>query len=46
MARTSFGPYKIVRDMGGSSHLGLIMALCQERNSDNLGILFDVECTH
>ena len=26
MARTSLGPWKFVRDMGSSSHLGLIMA--------------------
>ena len=38
MARTSLGPQKIVRDMGSSSHWGLIMVLGQEANSDNLGI--------
>ena len=41
MARTSLGPWKFVRDMGSSSHRGLIMAPIQEANSDNLGYLFD-----
>ena len=40
MARTSMGPQKIVRDMGSSSHWGIIMVPGQEGNSDNLGILF------
>ena len=40
MARTSFGPQKIVRDMGGSSHWGLIIVPSQEANGDNLGIFF------
>ena len=38
MARTSLGPQKIVRDMGSSSHWGLIMVPGQEANSNNLGI--------
>ena len=37
MARTSLGPWKFVRDMGSSSHWGLILAPVQEANSDNLG---------
>ena len=41
MARTSLGPKKIVRDMGGSSHQGLIMVPGQEANGDTLGIFFD-----
>ena len=40
MARTSLGPWKFVRDMGSSSHWGLIMAPVQEANSDNLGKSF------
>ena len=40
MARTSLGPQKIVRDMGGSSHCGLIMVPSQEANGDNLGVFF------
>ena len=40
MARTSLGPWKFVRDMGSSSHWGLIMAPVQEANSDNLGKYF------
>ena len=53
MARTSLGSWKLVRDMGSSSHLRLIMAPVQEANSDNLGKSFRfstqclyVECTH
>ena len=53
MARTSLGPWKFVRDMGSSSHGGLIMAPVQEANRDNLGKSFRfstqrlyVECTH
>ena len=53
MARTSLGPWKFVRDMGSSSHWGLIMAPVQEANSDDLGKSFRfstqwlyVECTH
>ena len=53
MARTSLGPWKFVRDMGSSSHRGLIMAQVQEAKSDNLGKSFRfstqrlyVECTH
>ena len=38
MARTSLGPWKFIRDMGSSSHWGLIMALGQEAYGDNLGI--------
>ena len=37
MARTSLRPWKFVRDMGSSSHWGLIMAPAQKANSDNLG---------
>ena len=40
MARTSLEPWKFVRDMGNSSHWGLIMAPVQEANSDNLGKSF------
>ena len=40
MARTPLGPWKFVRDMGSSSHWGLIMAPGQEANSDNLGKSF------
>ena len=53
MARTSLGPWKFVRDMGSSSHWGLIMTPVQEANSDNLEKSFRfstqwlcVECTH
>ena len=42
MARTSLGPYKIVRDMGSSSHWGLIMVPGQEVNSDNLRNFFSM----
>ena len=37
MARTSLRQWKFVRDMDSSSHLGLIMAPCQDENDDNLG---------
>ena len=37
MARRSLGPWKFIRDMGGSSHWGLIMPPGQEANGDNLG---------
>ena len=40
IARTSLGPGKFVRDMGNSSHWGLIMAQGQEANGDKLGISF------
>ena len=40
MVWTSLGPQKIVRDMGSSSHWGLIMVPDQEENRDNLGIFF------
>ena len=40
MARTSFGPWKFVRDMGSASHRRLIMASGQEANGDNLGKSF------
>ena len=40
MARTSLGPWKLVRDMGSSSHRELIMAPGQEANSDNIGKSF------
>ena len=53
MSRTSLDPWKFVRDMGSSSHWGLIMAPVQEANSDNLRKSFRfstqwlyVECTH
>ena len=53
MARTSLGPWKFVRDVSSSSHWGLIMALVQETNSDNLGKCFQfskqwlyIECIH
>ena len=39
-AQTSLGPWKFVRDLGSSSHLGLIMAPDQIANSDNLGDSF------
>ena len=42
MARTSLGSKKIVRDMGRSSHWGLIMVPGQEANSDNLGNFFSI----
>ena len=42
IARTSLGPKKIVRDMGGSSHWGFIMVPGQEADSDNLGICFSI----
>ena len=37
MARTALGPWKFIRDMGSSSHWGLIMAPGQEANVDNSG---------
>ena len=40
MARTALRPWKFVRDMGSSSHSGLIMTSDQEANSDNLGKSF------
>ena len=40
MARTSLGPWKFVRDIGSSSHLGLIMAQGQEANGDKLSCFF------
>ena len=40
MARTSLGPWKCVRDMGSSSHWGLIVVPSQEASGDNLGIFF------
>ena len=40
MAQTSLGPWKLARDMGSSSHLGLIMVPGQEANNNNLGIFF------
>ena len=53
MARTPLGPWKFVRDMGSSSHWGLILAPVQEANNDNLGKSFRVStqwlyvvCTH
>ena len=36
MAKTSFGPWQFVREVGSSSHWGLIMAPGQEADSDNL----------
>ena len=41
MAQTSLVPWKFIRDMGSLSHLGLIIALGQEANSDNLGKFYD-----
>ena len=40
MARTFWGPYKIVRGIHSSGHWGVIKMPGQEANSDNLGILF------
>ena len=40
MARTSLGPWEIVRDMGSSSHWRLIMVPGQEANGGNLGKSF------
>ena len=40
MARTPFGPWKSVRDMGSSSHWGLIMVPGQKQNNDNLWIFY------
>ena len=37
IARTCLGPKKFVRDMGSSSHWGLIMTPDQEANSNNWG---------
>ena len=39
-ARTSFGPWKFVRDIGSSSHWGLIIVSGQEANEDNPGTYF------
>ena len=40
MAWTFLGPWKFVRDMGRSSHWGLLLAPGQEANDDGLGIFF------
>ena len=40
MTGTSFGSWKIVRDMGSSSHWRLIIVPDQEANGDNLGMSF------
>ena len=40
MARTIFGPWKIVWDTGSSSHRGLDMVPGQEANDDYLGKYF------
>ena len=40
VVQTSLGPWKFIREMGSSSHRGLIMAPCQEANGDNLGKSF------
>ena len=40
VTRTSLGPWECVRDMGSSSHCGLIVAPGQEENGDNLGKSF------
>ena len=40
MTKTSLGPWKLVLNMGSSSHWELIIARCQEANSDNLGMPF------
>ena len=37
-SKTSFVPWKFIRDMGSSSQCALIMAPVQEANDDNLGI--------
>ena len=42
MARTSLGPWKLVRDMGNSSHFGLIMTRGQEANNDKLRKSFSI----
>ena len=36
MAGSSLGPCIFIRDLGNSSHCGLIEALCQEANDDNI----------
>ena len=41
MAQTSSVPWKFIQDMGSLSHYGLIIALGQEANSDNLGKFYD-----
>ena len=41
MARTSLLPWKLVRDMGGSSHWGSIMVPGPETDGDSLGSLLD-----
>ena len=40
VAQTSLRPWKLVRDMGSSSHWGLIMVLGQEANDSDLGKSF------
>ena len=40
LARTSLGSFEFIQDMGGSSHMGFIMAPGQQANSDNLGKSF------
>ena len=40
IARTSFGPWKFILDIGSSSHGGFIIAQGQEANGDNLGMYF------
>ena len=42
VVQTSLGPWKFIQEMGTSNHRGLIMAPCQEANSDNLGSLFEL----
>ena len=51
MARKSLGLWKFVREMGSSSHRGLIMAPGQEANSIIFVksfpfSIFIIECTH
>ena len=42
ITRPPLGPWKFVRDVGSSSHWGLIMKPGQEANGDNLGNVFDL----
>ena len=40
MARTSLGPWTFVRDMGSSSHSGLIIAPGQDVNGELRAVVF------
>ena len=42
MAQTALEPWTFARDMGSSSHWGLIIAPGQEANGDYLGISFSI----